>query len=188
MIFYLTGYMGCGKSSIGREVARRTGYGFVDTDREVEKMHGYTVADIFEHEGEEAFRTSEREVLLRIAAEGGNVIVATGGGAPCHGDNMEMMNATGKTVYLKLSPGKLVQRLKPGQTRRPKLSGMDRGQMLEYIAQNLPLRENIYARSSMTVGCDTLSDDSICRHVADYIGYCENVSSTVCKPDSQTEG
>lgn len=174
MIFYLTGYMGCGKSSIGRETAKRAGYRFVDTDREVEKMRGRTVAEIFEREGEEAFRASEREVLQRIAAEGENVIVATGGGAPCHGNNMEMMNATGKTIYLKLSPEKLVRRLKPGQTHRPKLSGMDRTQMLKYIEQSLPLREEIYLRSSMVIGCDTLSDDSICRHVADYIQHCES--------------
>lgn len=173
MIFYLTGYMGCGKSSIGRETAKRTGYGFVDTDREVEKMHGRTVAEIFAGEGEEAFRALEREVLHKIAAEEENVIVATGGGTPCYGDNMEMMNTTGKTVYLKLSPEKLVQRLKPGQTHRPKLSGMDRAQMLEYIGLHLPQREGVYLCSSMIIGCDTLSDDSICRHVADYVKHCE---------------
>lgn len=173
MIFYLTGYMGCGKSSIGREVAKRTGYKFVDTDREVEKLYGRTIAEIFEHEGEEAFRTSEREVLRRIASEGGNVIVATGGGAPCHGDNMEIMNATGETIYLKLSPEKLVRRLKPGQNHRPKLSGMDREQMLEYIERNLPLREEVYSCSSVVIGCDTLSDDSICRHVVEYVEHCE---------------
>ena len=175
MVFYLVGYMGCGKSSIGREAARRAGYGFIDTDREVEKMEGMSVAEIFSAKGEETFRALEDEVLRRVAAQGGNVIVATGGGTPCYSDNMALMNSTGKTIYLRLSPVNIVRRLRPGQAHRPKLSGMSKEQMLRYMECNLPARETTYARAAMTIWCDTLSDDSIVRHVVDYVRYCEKI-------------
>ncbi len=168
MVFFIVGYMGVGKSSVGREAARRVGMRFVDMDLEIERVHGMTVAEIFEREGEAVFRKSEREVLAQLAAADENIIVSCGGGAPCHGDNMAVMNEAGKTVYLKLSPGKLVKRLKPGQTKRPILKGMDGGQMLALIEEMLPRREPFYMQASMVIDCDSLSDDSICGYVADY--------------------
>lgn len=169
MIFFIIGYMGAGKSSVGREVARRTGIRFVDMDREVEKMHGATVAEIFAREGERVFRKSERTVLEQLTEEQEDVVVSSGGGTPCQGDNMELMNRAGKTIYMKLSPEKLVSRLKPGQDRRPILAGMDSERMLEFIREALPVREPCYMRASMIVDCDALSDDSIVRHITDYV-------------------
>ncbi len=118
MLLFVVGYMGAGKSGIGREAARRAGVRFVDTDREVETMHGATVSEIFAHKGEEAFRKSEREVVERLIAEGGDAIIATGGGLPCSEGMMKAMNEAGRTVYLKLSPSKLLMRLRHGQARR----------------------------------------------------------------------
>lgn len=169
MLFYLIGYMGCGKSSIGREAARRLGWRFVDMDREVERMHGMSVAEVFARLGEAVFRKSERTVLEELAAGGEDVLVATGGGAPCCGDNMHLMQTSGKTIYLKLSPEKLVLRLKPCNTNRPKLAGMDREQMLAYIRENLPAREGVYEQAAMTIDCDRLSDDAIASYVVEYV-------------------
>lgn len=171
MVFFIVGYMGAGKSSVGREAARRAEMRFVDMDREVERMHGMTVTEIFEREGEVVFRKSERGVLEQLAATDEDVIVSCGGGTPCQGDNMALMNAAGKTIYLKLSPAKLIKRLKPGQTKRPILKDMDSGQMLVLIEEMLPRREPFYMQASMVIDCDALSDDSICRHVADYVRY-----------------
>jgi shikimate kinase len=166
MILFVVGYMGAGKSGIGREAARAAGVRFVDTDAEVERMHGATVAQIFAQHGEAVFRRSEREVLERLAAEGGDMIVATGGGLPCEGDAMEFMNGVGRTVYLKLSPARLVHRLRPGQARRPKLDGLDEAGILRFVEQTLPAREEHYMKASMVIDCDSLSDSAVCGYVA----------------------
>jgi shikimate kinase len=166
MLLFIVGYMGAGKSGIGREAARRAGVRFVDTDKEVEELHGATVSEIFARDGEAAFRKSEREVIERLVAEGGNAIVATGGGLPCEGDAMKLMNAAGRTVYLRLSSAKLVPRLRHGQSRRPKLDGLDEKGLLEYIERTLPIREECYMQATMIIDCDTLSDESVTAYVA----------------------
>lgn len=171
MIFFIVGYMGAGKSSIGREVAKRMGLRFVDLDREIELLHGMTISEIFDTEGEKVFRKSERTILESLTAHKANIIVACGGGTPCQDDNMTLMNAAGKTIYLKHSPEKLSKRLKPGQTKRPILRGMDSEQILSFIERMLPSREPFYMRASMIIDCDRLSDESICGFVADYVGY-----------------
>lgn len=171
MIFYITGFMGAGKSGIGREAAKRAGVRFVDMDREIERIHGMSVAEIFARVGERVFRKSERTVLEELSRTEGDLVVSAGGGTPCEGDNMELMNATGKTIYLKLTPSKLIVRIMPGQHRRPKLAGMDEGQVLDYIRQTLPGREEYYMQATMVVDCDALSDESITNYVAEYIRY-----------------
>lgn len=168
MVFFIVGYMGAGKSSVGRQVARRAGMRFVDMDIEVERMHGITVAEIFEREGEAVFRKSERGVLERLAMATEDIIVACGGGTPCQNDNMTLMNAAGKTIYLKLSAAKLIKRLRPGQTKRPILKGMDSEQILTFIEETLPRREPYYMQALMVIDCDALSDDSICSYISDY--------------------
>lgn len=169
MLLFIVGYMGAGKSGIGREAARRAGVRFVDTDREVEALHGATVSEIFARFGESVFRRSEREVIERLAAEGGDAIIATGGGLPCEKGVMQLLNETGRTVYLKLSPSKLIPRLRHGQVRRPKIDGLGEKELLEYITQTLPEREKYYMQSTMIIDCDTLSDDSVTEYVAGFV-------------------
>lgn len=172
MKLFVVGFMGAGKSGIGREAARRAGVRFVDTDREVEAACGETVGEIFAGQGEAAFRRMERDVLETVAATEGDMIVATGGGLPCEGDAMRFMNEMGHTVYLKLSSGKLMHRLRHGQARRPKLEGMDEAQLAQYIERTLPEREGCYMQASMIIDCDTLSDDSVTEYVAGYAARC----------------
>ena len=97
--------MGCGKSSIGRPLAKRLGLKFVDMDTEIERRCGVSVQQFFADRGEEAFRRLERE-LLRELTSAEDTVVATGGGVPCFFDNMELMNGAGVTVYFKLAPEK----------------------------------------------------------------------------------
>ncbi|MBR0330193.1 MAG: shikimate kinase, partial [Alistipes sp.] len=87
---FLVGYMGCGKSTIGRKLARRLGVPFIDTDSRVEEREGATVFDIFHYEGESYFRQVEREVM-ESAAQEGMAVISTGGGLPAWSDNMERM-------------------------------------------------------------------------------------------------
>ena len=97
---FLIGYMGCGKSTLGRRLARRLGAEFADTDALIERREGASVADVFRYEGEERFREVEREVLEQTLA-GTAAVVSTGGGLPVWRDNMARMNAAGFTVYLR---------------------------------------------------------------------------------------
>ena len=89
MLLFLIGYMGCGKSSIGRPLAKRLGLKFVDMDAEIERRCGVSVQQFFADRGEEAFRRLERE-LLRELTSAEDTVVATGGGVPCFFDNMEL--------------------------------------------------------------------------------------------------
>ena len=118
MKIFLIGFMASGKTTIGREVARRTGWAFVDLDERIERREGRSVSAIFAERGEEAFRRMERECLEEACRADHNIIVATGGGVPCFFDNMERMNRAGITVYLKFPPAALKLRIQLWQKRR----------------------------------------------------------------------
>ena len=121
---FLVGYMGCGKSTLGRKLARRLGVDFIDTDALVEEREGASVADVFRYEGEERFREVERRVLDEVIAGASFAVVSTGGGLPTWRDNMPCMNAVGYTVYLRRSPEQIARRLSPyGRRKRPRHGG-----------------------------------------------------------------
>ena len=102
--------MGCGKSTVGRKLAEAKGYDFVDLDAEVARLAGMSVQEIFATQGEEVFRQLERRAIEQLSL-GDRMVVATGGGAPCYGDNMALLKAKGTTVYLKMSAEALTERL-----------------------------------------------------------------------------
>lgn len=153
--------MGCGKSTVGRKVARFAHLRFVDTDACVEQREGASVADVITYQGEEHFRTVERAVLEDTAAED-NIIVSTGGGLPIWGDNMERLSQLGKSIYLRRSPQNIMSRLSPyGRQKRPKFRGLNDEQLLAFMTTHMAEREPIYAKADLVIDCDTLSDDAI---------------------------
>ena len=134
---FLVGYMGCGKSTLGRKLARRLGVDFIDTDALVEEREGASVADVFRYEGEERFREAERRVLDEVIAGASFAVVSTGGGLPTWRDNMPCMNAVGHTVYLRRSPEQIARRLSPyGRRKRPRLQGLDDEQLRDSFYHN----------------------------------------------------
>ncbi len=158
---FLVGYMGCGKSTIGRKLARQTGLDYVDTDARVEEREGATVYDIFRYEGEERFRAIEREVLETTIAAGA-AIVSTGGGLPVWGDNMERMNAAGRTIYLRRSAENIASRLSPyGRQKRPRLRGLNDEELVRFMREDMAAREAHYAKAALIIDCDALTDDEI---------------------------
>ena len=96
---FLTGYMGSGKTTLGRALAAEMGIPFIDLDHYIEKRYCKTIAQLFAEKGEEGFREVERRMLHEVG-EFEDVIISTGGGTPCFFDNIEYMNAQGTTVYL----------------------------------------------------------------------------------------
>ncbi len=169
MKIFLIGYMGCGKSTIGRMLAQRLGFGFLDMDSEVERISGMTVGELFSARGEDEFRRLEREVLARVAGRDGNLVVATGGGVPCFFDNMEVMNRSGLTVYFKMSPEKLASRLERGKRKRPLLRDKSAEELTGFIRENLGRREARYAEAKLVIDGDGVTDEYIAGHVQRWI-------------------
>lgn len=168
MLVFLIGYMGSGKSSIGRQAARKAGLPFIDMDTVIEERSGMSVSEFFRDRGESAFRSMEREILGEIIS-GTDAVVATGGGVPCFSDNMEVMNAAGGTVYLKMSPRKLASRLEHGKYKRPLIKDKSAEELEGFIAGNLEQREPHYSKAKMVIACDDMGDDRIADHIAMYI-------------------
>jgi shikimate kinase len=150
MRIYLLGFMGSGKSTIGKKLSAYTGLQFIDMDNYIEKRNYKTVPQIFAEEGEAEFRKKERKALEELS-EFQNVIIATGGGAPCFFDNMELMNNTGVTVYLNMSPEILAARLMDSKTDRPLISGKSEKELIEYINETLNTRNEYYKKSQFQI-------------------------------------
>lgn len=167
MKLFLVGYMGCGKSSLGRKLARRLHARFVDTDALVEEREGASVADIFRYEGEERFREVERAVLDEVIAGPGDAVISTGGGLPLHGDNMERMDRAGLTVYLRRSAECIARRLSPyGRQRRPRLRGLSDGELVAFMTRDMAAREAFYRRARIAVDCDAFADEQLVERIA----------------------
>jgi shikimate kinase len=146
-LIFFTGFMGCGKTTWSRKLAAHLGYDFIDLDHLLEEQAGMTIAEYFASYGEEAFRILESEVLKQTAYSNSTVI-STGGGLPCFFDNMSWMNAHGKTVYIKLSPKTLVDRLEKGKAKRPLLRDKDGDELLAFITEKLAEREDYYMQAA----------------------------------------
>lgn len=161
MRLFLIGYMGCGKSSMGRKIARRLGAEFIDTDALVERTEGAEIADIIAYEGEEYFRECERRALEQ-AAEYADAVISTGGGLPMWRDNMERVLSLGLSVYIRRSPEQIMSRLSPyGRHKRPKFRGLDDEQLLAFMRTNMAEREPVYLRANVTLDGEGRSDDEL---------------------------
>ena len=166
---FLVGYMGCGKSTIGRKLARALHLEFVDTDHRIEEREGATVIDIFHYEGEERFRTIEREVLEEVVATGQAAVVSTGGGLPAWGDNMARMNEVGRTIYLKRSAENIASRLSPyGRQKRPRLRGLNDEELVIFMREDMAKRDPYYSQAVQVVACEGKSDEEIIREIVDF--------------------
>jgi shikimate kinase len=148
-IIFLTGFMGCGKTTLGRKLANRLGYPFMDLDHILEAQAGMTIAEYFSTHGEDAFRKLESEVLKQTKYPE-HAVVSTGGGLPCFFDNMEWMNANGRSVYIKLSPKTLATRLENEKEERPLLREKHGEALIAFIADKLAEREIFYNQATIT--------------------------------------
>ena len=148
-LIFLVGFMGCGKSTLGKKAAAKTGYLFIDLDDVIVQKIKMSISEYFDAFGESAFREIEREELHKLSGLQ-NAIIATGGGAPCHLDNMKWMNQHGKTVYLKLSPKALLSRLSQKEIEsRPLLKGKTNEELLAFINTKLEERTPFYDQAKI---------------------------------------
>lgn len=155
---YLIGFMGSGKTTHGKQIARMMGYDFLDVDQWIVEREGKTIPGIFAEDGEARFRELETAAIREISNMQ-KVVVATGGGLPCHAGNMQLLKDSGLTVYLKLPPEALLSRLKVSKTKRPLLEGKSEAEMYNTIRRMLSEREPWYNQADMTIdGLDRVNE------------------------------
>ncbi|MDE6557045.1 MAG: shikimate kinase [Duncaniella sp.] len=161
---FIIGYMASGKSTLGRALADRFGIDFVDLDEWIESDAGMTVSGIFAAEGEEGFRRREREALMTLATGAAENrvgrVIACGGGTPCFGDNMEVMNACGLTVWLKPSRERLMNRLREGRSTRPLIASLSDDELEAFADTQLGLRASSYGRATETFDSSMLENEA----------------------------
>lgn len=154
----LIGYMGAGKTTIGKILAKDLGVPFYDLDWYIETRMRKKVKQIFDERGEEGFRIIEKNMLHEVA-EFEDVVVACGGGTPCFFDNMEYMVGQGDVVYLRGTPDVLFRHLKMGKGVRPLLLGKSDDELLEYIKENVEKREEFYMKANHIVDIPCMEDE-----------------------------
>ena len=153
----ILGYMGAGKTTVGKALAMETGLQFYDLDWYVEERMRKTVPQIFAERGEDGFRRLER-TMLHEAAEFEDIILSCGGGTPCFFDNMDYMNSQGDTVYLKADPDVLFAHLRMGKVRRPLLEGKTPEELLGFVTEQLARREQYYLAARHVLDVDLLDN------------------------------
>lgn len=154
---FLIGYMGCGKTTLGRAVSRMAGMEFIDLDAYIENRFHTTVSAIFAERGEDGFRRLERAMLEEVAAFE-NAVIACGGGTPCFFDNMALMNSCGTTVWLDTERQRICERLLRNRSRRPLLAGKSDRELCDFVAEAMAAREPFYSQAAARFSGHYLED------------------------------
>lgn len=149
MELFIIGFTGSGKSTFGRLLAKKLGYKFLDLDKLIKEREGQTVQELYKNRGNEAFRAVESDVLKSLTGLDDDVVVATGGGAPCYHDNMLWMNQQGVTIYLQASAPLLVGRLRQFQNKRPIVQFDSDEELKNSISNRLEERRPYYEKAQL---------------------------------------
>lgn len=164
----IIGYMGAGKTTIGRHLARALQVEFFDLDWYVEDRFRMKIPEIFAKRGEEGFRELERNMLHEVA-EFEDVVISCGGGTPCFYDNMAYMNQQAETVYLKATPEVLREHLLMGKSVRPLIQGKTPDELRDYIRTSLQERAPYYEQAKHVVDIDVIHTRQQIEHYVELI-------------------
>lgn len=145
---FIIGYMGAGKTTIGRLLADALGFQFIDTDTFIENRFKKHISQIFADEGEAVFRRREKVVLEELSGMN-RVVISTGGGTPCYADNMDLMNAMGITIYIDVEEDDLITRLQQVKRTRPLISQKSKDEIAQYVIESMAIRRPIYERAQL---------------------------------------
>ncbi|MHB2153887.1 shikimate kinase [Calditrichota bacterium GD2] len=165
---YLTGFMGAGKSRIGRHLADLLNLPFVDTDQEIEKIVGKTVRQIFEEEGEAFFRKQEAEIVRQVSQHPAPRVVALGGGALNNSRSLENIHRSGIVIYLKSAPEAIFKRV--AHSRKRPLLDVDEAPdreaiLIKRIEDLLQKRERLYLKADIIIDRDGLEAEQVAEHL-----------------------
>jgi len=154
----LVGMPGSGKTTLGRQIARRLGFQFLDLDHLIEKKTGVPISTIFSEKGEGYFRKLESEILFGCLQKEESFILSTGGGAPCFNDNMPMINQYALSVYLEVPLNQLLYRLTGGQVqKRPLFYGLETGEIILKLKSMFEMRHPFYEKSKIKLSGEDIS-------------------------------
>lgn len=141
--------MSSGKSTIGKQLARKMNMEFIDIDEAFESKYKMSITDFFELFGEDKFRELEHTILLESFKQN-NIIISTGGGTPCFYNNMQLINEHGISIYLKLHPNSIIDRLLHTKKQRPLLKNLSQDELSNYVNIQLSKREFYYQQARFT--------------------------------------
>jgi shikimate kinase len=167
----LLGYMGVGKSTIGKLLAQKTGKSFFDLDEIISQQEGKSISDLFASKGEIYFRKVEHQVLQAVLDAQSNFVLSLGGGTPCYAQNHLLYARTDcQSIYLKASISTLQERAVAERTQRPILRSIPENELEEFIAKQLFERSYYYNQTSFTVHVDQKSPAEICQELIKILG------------------
>jgi shikimate kinase len=169
MQFFLTGFMGCGKTFWGATLAHLAARPFIDLDAYIEEQEGEQIEHLFAEKGEDYFREREAFHLRELIEKHEKLVVATGGGTPCFKNNMDVMNAAGETIYLKADVFYLYRNLIQDEKMRPLLPHQDPDKLVHQITRMLLEREPYYMRAKHHLHAESANESIFARIVSDYV-------------------
>ena len=163
---FLIGYMGAGKTTVGRKLAKELDLSFIDLDLYIEGRYHRSIRQLFAERGEEGFRDIERRLLHEVAAFE-DVLVSTGGGTPCFFDNLEFMNEAGTTIYLKVSVDELANRLEVCKQTRPVLQNRSGEELKSFVQESLDSRRPFYDQAKVIFDAEQMMTEADIQTITD---------------------
>ncbi|BDW91426.1 MULTISPECIES: shikimate kinase [Flavobacteriaceae] len=155
MKLVLLGYMASGKSTVGRLLARHLDVKFIDLDEYIEAHQKKSIKNIFSEHGEIFFRKLEHQLLSEVLDKDESIILSTGGGTPCYGNNMEtILNKSDHSIYLNLGIPNLVERIVKGKDKRPLVKNIEDAELPEFVGKHLFERRPYYAKAKHILDCN----------------------------------
>tara|TARA_R110001583_G_scaffold101865_3_gene248382 strand:+ start:7777 stop:8292 length:516 start_codon:yes stop_codon:yes gene_type:complete len=166
----LVGYMGSGKTTIGKLLSNKLKISFLDLDEVIEQGLEDSISNIFNGKGEIFFRKKEHEYLIDVLSKKEQLILSTGGGTPCYSGNMEtMLTLADHVFYLKVSIPGLVKRLLLEKEHRPLIKNIDNGELPEFIGKHLFERNNFYLKANHIIECDDKDPESLVAEIQELL-------------------
>jgi shikimate kinase len=165
MRYFIIGFKNSGKTTFGRMLANELGLGFIDLDEYMEKREGISIPEIYTRLGEEGFRRLEWKALKEVVKQD-NLVISTGGGAPCHCDNMSLIEQYGDAIYLNVTDETLVNRLMDAAKVRPIVLGKTKEELRRYVADLRNKCEHHYRRARYIVDGERLEMEEILKKLA----------------------
>ncbi|MBT8326033.1 MAG: shikimate kinase [Winogradskyella sp.] len=168
MKIVLMGYMGSGKSFLGKKLAKTLNYNYIDLDEYIVKEEGKSISELFKENGEIYFRKIETSHLENVLKKNDAAVIALGGGTPCYGTNLKLISNDKAivSIYLKASINTLVDRLYPEKDKRPLISHLNsKAQLVEFIGKHLFERTYYYEQATFTINVDTKSPQEIIENI-----------------------
>lgn len=158
---FLVGFMGSGKSTFGKELAKKLSWDFFDLDEVIQSIHHQSIPDLFSTLGEPRFRELEKEVLYGFEKMKAPFVLACGGGTPCFFDNMEWMKSKGEVLFIDTPPDELLRRLKGTETGRPVLKALNPERFEEEMLILLEKRRPFYLQAPWILGKNLANSDEV---------------------------